>query len=110
MDEHRHSAGEGADWAGVDPWACPPASDSQQVGRQQHNRLDPGPGRGATCPHLERRTEENEDARRTERSRTSASGPGFMARPTGVGSALTAYGMPLEGRDEWVAAVARLMA
>ena len=33
-----------------------------------------------------------------------------MARPTGVGSALTAYDMPLEGRDEWVAAVARLMA
>jgi hypothetical protein len=33
-----------------------------------------------------------------------------MARPTGVGSALTAYGMPIEGRDEWLAAVARLLA
>ena len=33
-----------------------------------------------------------------------------MARPTGVGSALTAYGMPIEGRGEWVAAVARLLA
>ena len=31
-----------------------------------------------------------------------------MARPTGVGSALTAYDMPLEGRDEWLAAVRRL--
>ena len=31
-----------------------------------------------------------------------------MARPTGVGSALTAYEMPIEGRDEWLAAVARL--
>jgi hypothetical protein len=33
-----------------------------------------------------------------------------LARPTGVGSALTAYGMPIEGRDEWLAAVARLLA
>lgn len=31
-----------------------------------------------------------------------------LARPTGVGSALTAYGMPVEGRDEWLAAVRRL--
>ncbi len=30
-----------------------------------------------------------------------------MARPTGVGSALTAYRMPIEGRDEWIAAAAR---
>ncbi len=30
-----------------------------------------------------------------------------MARPEGVGSALTAYRMPIEGRDEWLAAVAR---
>jgi hypothetical protein len=27
-----------------------------------------------------------------------------MARRTGVGSALTAYRMPIEGRDEWLAA------
>ena len=27
-----------------------------------------------------------------------------MARPTGVGSALTAYEMPVEGRDEYLAA------
>ncbi len=33
-----------------------------------------------------------------------------MARPTGVGRAITAYDMPIEGRDEWLAAVARLMA
>jgi hypothetical protein len=33
-----------------------------------------------------------------------------MARPTGVGSALTAYAMHIEGRDEWLAAVARLLA
>ena len=31
-----------------------------------------------------------------------------MARPTGVGHALTAYRMPIEGRDEWVAAAERL--
>ena len=31
-----------------------------------------------------------------------------MARPTGVGSALTAYGMPIEGRGEWLAAARRL--
>lgn len=31
-----------------------------------------------------------------------------MARPTGVGSALTAYDMPIDGRDEWLAAVRRL--
>jgi len=27
-----------------------------------------------------------------------------MARPTGVGRAITAYDMPIEGRDEWLAA------
>ena len=27
-----------------------------------------------------------------------------MARPTGVGRALTAYRIPIEGRDEWVTA------
>jgi fructose-1,6-bisphosphatase/inositol monophosphatase family enzyme len=32
----------------------------------------------------------------------------FVARPTGVGSALTAYEMPLEGRGEWLAAARRL--
>jgi hypothetical protein len=31
-----------------------------------------------------------------------------LARPTGVGRAITAYDMPIEGRDEWVAAVERL--
>ena len=31
-----------------------------------------------------------------------------VARPTGVGHALTAYRMPIEGRDEWIAAVERL--
>ena len=31
-----------------------------------------------------------------------------MARPTGVGHALTAYRMPIEGRDEWIAAARRL--
>jgi hypothetical protein len=31
-----------------------------------------------------------------------------MARPTGVGHALTAYRMPIEGRDERLAAVERL--
>jgi hypothetical protein len=33
-----------------------------------------------------------------------------MARPTGVGSALTAYDMPIEGRLEWLAAAARHLA
>jgi hypothetical protein len=31
-----------------------------------------------------------------------------MARPTGVGHALTTYEIPVEGRDEWLAAVRRL--
>ena len=31
-----------------------------------------------------------------------------MARPTGVGRAITTYDMPIEGRDEWLAAARRL--
>jgi len=31
-----------------------------------------------------------------------------MARLTGVGRAITTYDMPIEGRDEWIAATARL--
>jgi hypothetical protein len=31
-----------------------------------------------------------------------------MARPTGVGPAITAYDMPIEGRDEWLSAARRL--
>ena len=27
-----------------------------------------------------------------------------IARPTGVGRAMTTYGMPIENRDEWLAA------
>lgn len=30
-----------------------------------------------------------------------------MARPTGVGRALATYALPIEGRDEWVAAAKR---
>jgi hypothetical protein len=30
-----------------------------------------------------------------------------MARPEGAGRALTAYRVPIEGRDEWLAAAAR---
>jgi len=30
-----------------------------------------------------------------------------MARPTGVGRAMTTYNMPIEGRDEWLAAARR---
>ena len=33
---------------------------------------------------------------------------GEVARLTGVGRALTAYRMPIEGRDEWTAAARRL--
>jgi hypothetical protein len=33
-----------------------------------------------------------------------------MARPTGIGRAITAYDMPIEGRDEWLAAASRLLA
>ncbi len=33
-----------------------------------------------------------------------------LARPTGVGHALTACRMPIEGRDEWLVAAARLFA
>jgi len=31
-----------------------------------------------------------------------------VARPTGVGRALATYGIPIEGRDEWLAAARRL--
>ncbi len=31
-----------------------------------------------------------------------------VARPTGVGRAITTYRMPIEGRDEWLAAARRL--
>ena len=31
-----------------------------------------------------------------------------LARPTGVGRALATYEIPIEGRDEWVAAARRL--
>jgi hypothetical protein len=31
-----------------------------------------------------------------------------MARPTGVGRALPTYEIPIEGRDEWLAAARRL--
>jgi hypothetical protein len=31
-----------------------------------------------------------------------------MARPTGVGRVITTYDMPIEGRDEWVAAARHL--
>jgi hypothetical protein len=31
-----------------------------------------------------------------------------MARPTGVGRALATYTIPIEGRDEWLAAARRL--
>jgi hypothetical protein len=39
-----------------------------------------------------------------------AAGGGVLARPTGVGSALTVYDMPIEGRDELLAAAARHLA
>jgi hypothetical protein len=32
----------------------------------------------------------------------------LMARPTGVGRAITTYEIPIEGRDEWLAAARRL--
>jgi hypothetical protein len=34
----------------------------------------------------------------------------FVARPTGVGRAIAAYDMPIEGRDEWLAAAAKHLA
>jgi hypothetical protein len=33
-----------------------------------------------------------------------------MARPTGVGRALATYRVPIEGRDEWLAAAAKHLA
>jgi len=33
-----------------------------------------------------------------------------VARPTGVGRALATYEIPIEGRDEWLAAAARHLA
>ena len=40
---------------------------------------------------------------------TTASRPKLvMARPTGVGRALATYEIPIEGRDEWLAAARRL--
>ena len=35
-------------------------------------------------------------------------GEAVMARPTGVGRALATYEIPIEGRDEWLAAARRL--
>ncbi len=32
----------------------------------------------------------------------------FVARPTGVGRAISTYTIPIEGRDEWLAAARRL--
>jgi len=29
---------------------------------------------------------------------------GILARPTGVGPAISTYNIPIEGRDEWLAA------
>ena len=40
--------------------------------------------------------------------RAIRSEPHSMARPTGVGRALATYDMPIEGRDEWLAAARRL--
>ena len=31
-----------------------------------------------------------------------------LARPTGVGRAIATYDLPIEGRDEWLAAARRL--
>jgi hypothetical protein len=31
-----------------------------------------------------------------------------VARPTGVGRAITTYDLPIEGRDEWLIAARRL--
>ncbi len=31
-----------------------------------------------------------------------------LARPTGVGRAISTYTIPIEGRDEWLAAARRL--
>jgi len=33
---------------------------------------------------------------------------GALARPTGVGGAIATYTIPIEGRDEWLAAARRL--
>jgi hypothetical protein len=33
---------------------------------------------------------------------------GVIARPTGVGRALATYEIPIEGRDEWLAAARHL--
>jgi hypothetical protein len=33
---------------------------------------------------------------------------GSVARPTGVGRAISTYTIPIEGRDEWLAAARRL--
>jgi hypothetical protein len=33
-----------------------------------------------------------------------------MARPTGVGHAISTYTIPIEGRDEWLAAASRRLA
>jgi hypothetical protein len=34
----------------------------------------------------------------------------FVARPTGVGRGITTYAMPIDSRDEWLAAAARHLA
>jgi hypothetical protein len=45
---------------------------------------------------------------RPEAGSKSAPEKAAMARPTGVGRALATYEIPIEGRDEWLAAARRL--
>jgi hypothetical protein len=39
---------------------------------------------------------------------TEATGLVVLARPTGVGRGIATYEIPIEGRDEWLAAARRL--
>ena len=53
-----------------------------------------------------------EGARSSRSSSPTSGGPAQIEqaywRPTGVERALTAFRLPIEGRDEWIAAVRRL--
>jgi hypothetical protein len=42
------------------------------------------------------------------RTRSRTNRTSVLARPTGVGRAIATYDMPIEGRDEWLAAARRL--
>jgi hypothetical protein len=68
-----------------------------------HNSLDPGEPVGHDLRHQVRQI-----GRLDQPGREGCGKRGAVARPTGDGRALATYVIPIEGRDEWLAAARRL--